>query len=59
MNFIKPKEEPLGLHSEQAAEAIHYDFGHLWSQQYKVTQNHPDNSKKLLSAVVEYNSKQQ
>ena len=57
MDFIKAKEEPLGLYSKQAAEAIRYDFGHLWSQRCKVAQNHLDYSKKLFRAVIEYNSK--
>ena len=45
----------LGSVSEQAFEAVHHDFHHVW-QRYTMPVQHPKYAHALLQAVVAYNS---
>ena len=54
--FIEIKRAPLGVFSEQATESMHHNFSSHW-QRYKRDRNHPEYAKRLLSCVVDYNSK--
>lgn len=53
--FCTAHKKGLGFCSEQAMEAVHYDFTATWAK-YKVSQNNPDYGNQLLRAVCEYNS---
>lgn len=53
--FCIKHQKGLGFFSEQAMEAVHYDFSMTWAK-YKVSRNNPDYIQKLLRAVCEYNS---
>ena len=51
------KEFGLGLYSEQAGEAVHYDFeDRVYTAAYKRIETHPQYGVKLLQAVAVYNS---
>lgn len=45
----------LGLYSEQASEAVHYDFANTWNS-YKLRMGHCQYAERLLKAVCRYNS---
>lgn len=47
-------QRSLGFYSEQAMEAVHFDFKIVW-QKYERKGSHPDYSKHLLKAICEYN----
>lgn len=53
--FCDMRGTGLGFWGEQAMESVHCDFMKLWSR-YSVAEDHPDYHKKLLSALIEYNS---
>ena len=55
--FIRRKNMPLGVFSEQASESVHQDFQKFWDTRYKRAMGHPEYSNKLLKSIVEYNSK--
>ena len=47
----------LGLYSEQAGEAVHYDFeDRVYTAAYKRIETHPQYGVKLLEAIAVYNS---
>ena len=47
----------LGLYSEQAGEAVHYDFeDRVYTAAYKRLESHPQHGVKLLEAVAAHNS---
>ena len=47
----------LGLYSEQAGEAVHYDFeDRVYTAAYKRIESHPQHAVKLLEAVAVYNA---
>ena len=47
----------LGLYSEQAGEAVHYDFeDRVYTAAYKRLESHPQHGVKLLEAVAAYNA---
>lgn len=45
----------LGLFNEQASESVHSNFDITWNR-YKATKSSPVYDKRLLAAVVDYNS---
>ena len=45
----------LGIHSEQASEAVHSKFNQVWTR-YKVSAVHPEYNAQLFRAVTEFNS---
>ena len=55
--FIRRKNSPLGVFSEQASESVHQDYQKFWDMRYKRDVSHPDYSNQLLKSIVEYNSK--
>lgn len=52
--FCEPKLKGLGFFSEQATEAVHFDFNRVWSK-YKVPSGNSEYLNKLLHAICEYN----
>ena len=56
IDFCSKRNRSLGYFSEQASESLHSNFLPTW-ERYKVSQNHPMYSQKLLRAVCEYNSR--
>ena len=55
LQSIEKSGQALGILSEQAFESVHYDFLETWKL-YKVSPEHKDYAKRLLDAVVNYNS---
>ena len=54
--FCNLKKMGLGPWSEQASESVHHDFKKTW-EHFKVRDtNHPEYGKRLLDAIVMYNS---
>lgn len=53
--FCNEHQKGLGFYSEQAMEAVHYDFSKTWAK-YKVSRNNTNYGNKLLRAVCEYNA---
>lgn len=54
-DFCDLKNIGLGFYSEQAMEAVHFDFNSFW-QRYKVPIKNPEYSSKLKRALCAYNS---
>lgn len=54
-HFCNKNNKGLGFFSEQAVESAHYDFNTTWHK-YRVGNEHPQYSSRLLKAVQEYNS---
>ena len=46
----------LGPWSEQTAESLHHDFSQIWNNFKVADMDHPEYAKRLLDAVVMYNS---
>lgn len=53
-DFCEEMQSGLGFFSEQAMESVHADFKKIW-EKYKVSIDHPEYLKRLLSAICEYN----
>ena len=53
--FCQEHQIGLGLHSEQASEAVHSKFNDVWKR-YKVSKNNPEYMNQLYRAVAEFNS---
>ena len=57
LEFCEKYGRGLGLYSEQACEATHYDWKmNVWEKSYKRGLHHHDYSKNLFHAGVAYNS---
>lgn len=56
-NFCQFHHCSLGIFSEQATEAIHYDFQAMWQHGGKVSDSHPQYGSHLLQSVVCYNGR--
>ena len=54
--FVEQKSSALGLYSEQAIESVHRQFLNHWKR-FKRATSHPMYKDRLLSAVVQFNSK--
>lgn len=55
--FCNFRKSSLGPFSEQATEAIHYDFVAMWQHGGKVSESHQDYDQRLLSSIVRYNGR--
>ena len=53
--FCQLKKVDLGKFSEQASESVHSDFQKTW-QRFAVPLSHEQAAKRLLQAVIKYNS---
>lgn len=53
--FCQEHQTGLGVHSEQASEAVHSKFKEVWKH-YKVPKNNPIYMKQLYRAVTQFNS---
>lgn len=53
--FCNSHEKALGFFSEQAMEAVHFEFKEFWSK-YKLSMSHPEYASTLLRAVCEFNA---
>lgn len=55
IDFCTKHEKGLGLYSEQAMEAVHFEFKSFWSK-YKLNSSHEKYPEHLLRTVREFNS---
>ena len=53
--FCQNEMKGLAKHTEQTIESMHHDFQQTWLN-YKVPETHKQYERKLLDAVVAYNS---
>lgn len=53
--FCSKRQESLGFYSEQAMEAVHFEFKIFWNK-HKVHDSHPSYPQKLLKTVCEFNA---
>ena len=56
IEFCQMKKLELGPWSEQTAESVHHDFKTVWSNFNVRDINHPEYAKRLLNAIIMYNS---
>lgn len=54
-DFCLKHKKGLGFFSEQAMEAVHFDFKLVWNK-YKVNENNLQYSHRLQKAICEFNS---